>query len=75
MRMSHRIASGCAAAALVLTQLVFAEVTSITVTLPGNEVAQSGRLFIAFTQDPQTEPRLTIGDDPSPRTASPFFCG
>jgi len=73
MRMSHRIASGCAAAALVLTQLVLAEVTSITVTLPGNEVAQSGRLFIAFTQSPQTEPRLTIGDDPSPRTASPFF--
>ena len=73
MRMPHRIASGCAVAALILTQLIFAEVTSITVTLPVNEVAQTGRLFIAFTQDPQTAPRLTIGDDPSPRTASPFF--
>ena len=28
MRMSHRIASGCAVAALILTQLIFAEVTS-----------------------------------------------
>lgn len=73
MRIFHPIVSGWAVAALIMTQMVFAEVASITVSLAGIEDVQSGRLFIVFTQEKQTEPRLTIGDNPSPRTASPFF--
>ena len=73
MRIFHPIVSGWAVAALIMTQIVFAEVASITVSLAGIEDVQSGRLFIVFTQEKQTEPRLTIGDNPSPRTASHFF--
>ena len=73
MRIFQRIASGWTVIALILTQMAFAEVASITVSMTGHEGVQSGRLFIVFTKETQTEPRLMIGDNPSPRTASPFF--
>ena len=73
MRICHPISSGWTVAALIMTQMAFAEVASITVSLTANEGVQSGRLFIVFTQETQTEPRLMIGDNPSPQTASPFF--
>ena len=52
---------------------LYAATVEITLSLPEAEQPYSGRLFVAFTQQTQTEPRLTIGDEPAPRNASPFF--
>jgi S-formylglutathione hydrolase FrmB len=49
------------------------EVTEITISFPPAEQSYTGRLFVAFTRDSETEPRLTIGDEPAPKNASPFF--
>ena len=54
-------------------QSIQAEVTQIEVSLTGPEISFDGRLFVAFTQEVDIEPRLTIGDEAAPLNASPFF--
>ncbi|MFT5844002.1 MAG: hypothetical protein ACI80L_002806 [Pseudohongiellaceae bacterium] len=50
-----------------------AQISEISISVPGATESYSGRLFVAFTKETDTEPRLTIGDEPAPRDASPFF--
>lgn len=69
MRLSALIAGVSFFASLT----VHAQVTEIAISLPDAEETYTGRLFVAFTRQMQTEPRLTIGDEPSPKNASPFF--
>lgn len=52
---------------------VHGEVTKIAISLPDTTQSYTGRLFVAFTQETEVEPRLTIGDEPAPKNASPFF--
>ena len=54
-------------------QTANADIIEIHISLPSVETGYSGRLFVAFTQDTDNEPRLTIGDEAAPRKASPFF--
>ncbi len=54
-------------------QAANADIIGIHISLPRDETSYSGRLFVAFTLDTDSEPRLTIGDEAAPRNASPFF--
>jgi hypothetical protein len=72
MRLSA-IAAGISCIVCLSFQTLQAEVKEISVSLPGAESTYSGRLFVVFTKGSQTEPRLTIGDEPAPPSASPFF--
>ncbi len=58
---------------LALQSVLHANVSDITISLPGLESTVSGRLFVAFTRHTAIEPRLAIGDNPAPAEASPFF--
>ncbi len=60
-------------AASLLGLTVQAEISDITVSLPDAQTTYSGRLFVVFTKDDEIEPRMAIGDEPSPANASPFF--
>lgn len=64
---------GLVSCACLSFQAALADITEITVSAPESETSFDGRLFVVFTKDMETEPRLNIGDDPAPRNASPFF--
>ncbi len=55
------------------SQTALAQVSEVTISLPESNAAHTGRLFLAFTKESDTEPRLTIGDEAAPINASPFF--
>jgi len=57
----------------LIASLSQAQITDITVSMPGASGLHSGRLFVVFSRDFAMEPRLAIGEDPAPREASPFF--
>jgi S-formylglutathione hydrolase FrmB len=68
-----RLSALLAGVSFFICLTLHAEVTEISVSLPAAEQAYTGRLFVAFTREADTEPRLAIGDEPAPRNASPFF--
>jgi hypothetical protein len=72
MRLSA-IAVGISCIVCLSFQTLQAEVEKITISLPSADSSYSGRLFVVFTKDREAEPRLSIGDEPAPPNASPFF--
>ncbi len=57
----------------LISSATFASIESVQIQLPASEEIHTGRLYVAFSRSNEEEPRLAIGDDVVPTSATPFF--